>query len=219
MSKNKNLSLMQLCAFCLLVAIALALTPFVVFAQTPEEELEREAQAIDKMIMCPVCPAETIDQAQVEISFQMRAVIREMLAEGRTRDEVLNYFVDRYGADILAAPPKSGANLVAWILPIAGVVAGIAVLFLVIRSMTGRRTAPAQPMPRESTEVAPGDGGAARRPGSATTDQQGLTPYLEIVDRNLAVRRGFVAGTVGEGLSGSSAEGEGTVSKEPAADG
>ena len=62
------------------------------------------------MLMCPVCPAETIDQAQVEISFQMRAVVREMLAEGRTREEILDYFVDRYGADILAAPPKVGGK-------------------------------------------------------------------------------------------------------------
>ncbi len=185
-------SLLPLCLFLFLVITAL---PSPVFGQTPpadaaqDEALEREAQAIDRMIMCPVCPAETIDQAQVEISFQMRSVIREMLAEGRTREEILDYFVDRYGADILAAPPKSGANLLAWILPIAGVAAGLAALYLVIRAMTGRSKAPS-----------PSGGGLGwgRSPSLSAepvgepptpTDDPDLSPYLEIVDRRLASRR------------------------------
>ena len=125
----------------------------------------------------------------MEISFQMRAVIREMLAEGRTRDEVLDYFVDRYGADILAAPPKSGANLVAWILPVAGVLAGIAVLFLVVRSMTGRRVVQPSPTPSNPSAGAPGALADEVETGVETMDRQGLAPYLEIVDRNLGARR------------------------------
>ena len=148
-------------------------------AQSTDEELEKEAQTIDRMIMCPVCPAETIDQAQVEISFQMRAIIREMLAEGRSRDEILDYFVDRYGPDILAAPPKSGRNLLAWILPIVGVAIGLVGVFFVIRAMTNRRSAPAQ------TSGAAGD---KEKPVGVPTDPE-LVPYLEIVDRMIATRR------------------------------
>ena len=133
--------------------------------------------------MCPVCPAETIDQAQVEISFQMRAVIREMLAEGRTREEILAYFVDRYGPSILAAPPKSGANLLAWILPIAGVAAGLVALILIIRAMSRNRNRPAAdpgsgPQPGPSGQQPPAD-----------APEPELSPYLEIVDRSLAARR------------------------------
>ena len=218
MEKSKNLSLTLLCAFCLLFAMSLLSAPAMVVAQSPSEELEREAQAIDKMIMCPVCPAETIDQAQVEISFQMRAVIREMLAEGRTREEILDYFVDRYGADILAAPPKSGANLVAWILPIAGVVAGVAVLFLVIRSMTGRRNAAVAVMPGAPPAGVSGSEVEAV-PEGESVEQRGLAPYLEIVDRNLATRRSMAAPTGGLSSPASPVEGEGTGSRESGADG
>ena len=77
---------------------------------------EAEAISIDRMLMCPVCPAETIDQAQVEVSRQMRQMVREMLSRGDSRDDILDFFVGNYGADILAAPPKSGFNLLAWIL-------------------------------------------------------------------------------------------------------
>ena len=156
-----------------------------VHGQSADEALEKEAQSIDRMIMCPVCPAETIDQAQVEISFQMRAVVREMLAEGKTREDILGYFVDRYGPDILAAPPKSGANLLAWILPIVGVAAGLAGVFLVIRSMTGRQRAAPATATASATQ--------AQSPSQSTDDPE-LAPYLEIADRLLASRRGSSAG-------------------------
>ena len=39
------------------------------------DELEAEAQGIDKSLMCPVCPSETIDQSQTEIANQMRVMV------------------------------------------------------------------------------------------------------------------------------------------------
>ena len=111
----------------------------------------------------------------------MRAIIREMLAEGRTREEILDFFVDRYGPDILAAPPKSGRNLLAWILPIVGVAIGLAGVFLVIRAMTNRErpASSRQSVSQRKDESTPGE----------PPDPE-LTPYLEIVDRMLASRRG-----------------------------
>ena len=180
MVASRNKSLWCLCAF-LLTLFLLAVSATVVSAQGGDDALEREAQAIDKMLMCPVCPAETIDQAQVEISFQMRAVVRELLAEGRTRQEVLDYFVDRYGADILAAPPKSGTNLVAWILPIVGVAGGLVGVFFVIRAMAGHRRRDTAPV---AVLAAPSDG----PPVAVTADDPELASYLEIADRLIASR-------------------------------
>ena len=143
-------------------------------AQTPElppkgSYSESQAQGIDRMIMCPVCPAETIDQAQVEISFQMRAVVREMLADGKERDEILDFFVERYGKDILAAPPKTGVNLVAWLAPVVGFGAGLVAVFLIIRSMSRQRPALLSAQPVQDA---------------------GLIPYLQLVDRHLDLTRG-----------------------------
>ena len=133
---------------------------------------ESEAQAIDGMLMCPVCPAETIDQAQVPLARQMRQIVREMLAQGATRQEILDFFAQRYGTDVLAAPPKSGFNLVAWVFPPVGVAATLAAGFLVLRSMSARRS---------------------RSPvGVPVTQQAGedLAPYLEMVDRQLSLDQG-----------------------------
>lgn len=124
-----------------------------------------EAQSIDRMIMCPVCPAESIDQAQVPIARQMRQVVRKMLAQGATRQEILDFFAQRYGQEILASPPKSGINLVAWIFPLVVVALALVAGLLVIRSMSA---------PQGTTP-----------PPSPGTDDE-LAPYLAMVDQELA---------------------------------
>ena len=177
-------------------------------AQTPEPTFpgpafsESEAQNIDRMIMCPVCPAETIDQAQVEISHQMRVIVREMLGEGKSRDDILDFFVDRYGKDILAAPPKSGANLVAWLFPAGGVIAALVAVFFIIRSMTRRGPASAAPPPVQDASLA---------------------PYLQLVDRHLDMTRGGDGSPIWDGSlacgtsnsAGSAVESRGTDSPGP----
>ena len=137
---------------------------------------EAEALSIDRMLMCPVCPAETIDQAQVELARQMRQVVREMLSQGASRDEILDFFVGNYGMDVLAAPPKSGFNLLAWILPATAVVAALGAGLLVIRSMTTRGVEPAV---------------------ASIGAEEDLAPYLEAVDRDLGLDLGLLDGPGG----------------------
>jgi hypothetical protein len=92
-----------------------------------------------------------------------------MLAAGASREEILDFFAQRYGPDILAAPPKSGFNLIAWVFPVAGVAAALVVGVLVLRSMSAR-----QP------------GGMATEPLTSPSGN-GLETYLEMVDRELAL--------------------------------
>jgi hypothetical protein len=96
----------------------------------------------------------------------MRRLVREMLAQGETRDEVLEFFAERYGQKVLAAPPKSGANLLAWVLPGVGVAAALLAGLVIIRAM------------------------ATRRGGEVVAEpslEEGLGPYLEAVDRTLGL--------------------------------
>ena len=129
---------------------------------------EAEAQAIDRMLMCPVCPAQTIDQTEVPLAKQMRAQVRELLAGGATRREVLAWFSapERYGPGVLAEPPRSGFNLIAWIVPGVIVVAALAGGLLTLRAMRRR------------------DDGDGEIPASETDE---LQPYLAAVDRDLAL--------------------------------
>jgi cytochrome c-type biogenesis protein CcmH len=81
-------------------------------------------------VMCPVCPAETLDQSSAPAARQVERFISRRIAAGDTKSEVKARLVDEYGPQILAAPPKKGFDLLAWLLPIAGLLSGAAVLGL-----------------------------------------------------------------------------------------
>ena len=100
-----------------------------------ETNLEAIAQEIDKSLMCPICPSETIDQSQVTLAKQMKVIVREQLSDGQSREQILDYFVDRYGTGILAAPPKTGFNLLAWVVPPIILLIGGVIVTLTISSM------------------------------------------------------------------------------------
>ena len=94
--------------------------------------LEERAQNINKTLMCPVCPSETIDQSQVEIAKQMRMLVLQKLREGESEKDIFEYFASRYGDAILAEPPKAGFNLLVWIAPPIVLLGGAVFLYLVI---------------------------------------------------------------------------------------
>ncbi len=95
--------------------------------------LDEKAQDIYRSLMCPICPGQTIEQSQNELSAQMRALIREKLEQGQSKGEILQFFVERYGEAILAAPAKSGFSLIAWLAPITVIIAGGIAIWLAIR--------------------------------------------------------------------------------------
>ena len=56
----------------------------------PEED--RRIQELNKVLMCPVCPGESLDQSQNELSAQMRAIVKEKIDEGWTDKQIKDYF-------------------------------------------------------------------------------------------------------------------------------
>ena len=107
-------------------------------------ELERRAAALNKAVMCPVCPGESIDQSQNPLSVQMRGIVEEKLAEGWSEREIKDFFVERYGPSVLLEPPTEGFSLAAWIVPPLAFALAIASLLLTLRWMRRSSEARAQ---------------------------------------------------------------------------
>lgn len=103
------------------------------------DPIESRAQELDKMLMCPICPGESIDQSQIELANQMKGVVREKLAAGWTDEQVKVFFVERYGPRVLMEPPRSGFYIVAWVVPpiVVGVVMGF--LYFGLRRLSAQR--------------------------------------------------------------------------------
>ena len=135
----------------LLAVVLLALLAWACRPGEQEASLEARAQALERGLICPVCPGETLDQSQASLAKQMRDFLREKLQEGWTEEQVLQYFVERYGEGVLAAPPGQGVGLLAWVFPPVAVAIGLLVLLGVVRAMS-RRPAQAAPPPAQGGE-------------------------------------------------------------------
>ena len=97
--------------------------------------LEERAQSIDQRLMCPVCPAETIDQSQADVAIQMRDLVREKLQAGETESQIFDFFVERYDKGVLAEPPAEGFNILVWVIPPVALLLGLTLLWLGIRQL------------------------------------------------------------------------------------
>lgn len=88
------------------------------------ESVDDEAREISYLLMCPVCQGQSVAESNSELAKDMRSIIREKLEAGESKEEIINYFVNRYGESILGYPPVKGVNLLLWILPALGVLFG-----------------------------------------------------------------------------------------------
>ena len=96
-------------------------------------------------VMCPVCET-TLDQSSSPAAQQIKRVIATRIAAGDTKTQIKDRLVAEYGSAILAAPPHKGFGLVAWWLPVAGILAAAVVVGVGARRWArAREPAPAGP--------------------------------------------------------------------------
>lgn len=105
-----------------------------------------QVNAIAKEMYCPVCESTPLDVCPTQACTEWRELIRQMLAEGQSEAEIKGYFVDRFGPQVLAAPPAEGLNLLIYVVPPVIILAGVLLLYGAFRSW--RRTAQVQASPK-----------------------------------------------------------------------
>jgi cytochrome c-type biogenesis protein CcmH len=129
-----------------LILVLSTLTVATVSAQgsTPTDD---DVNAIAKQLFCPVCENTPLDVCPTQACKEWREEIRSMLAEGKSEAEIKQYFVDYYGARVLAEPPRTGFNWLVYVVPPIVIVAGVFVLFRALRAWTQPSTAEAVPAP------------------------------------------------------------------------
>ena len=82
-----------------------------------ELSTESEAYQIGLLLRCPVCQGMPIADSPADMAQAMMKKIRTMTDEGRDRQEILDYFVSRYGEWVLLKPKQEGLNWIIWLVP------------------------------------------------------------------------------------------------------
>jgi len=98
-----------------------------------------EWQDVASELMSPACPGRTLINCTSGQSEQLRELIRQKVAQGESKPEIVRYFVEMYGEEILAAPPKKGFALAAWLLPLFVLLSGTGLIIVFTLRWTRNR--------------------------------------------------------------------------------
>ena len=101
----------------LLVALVVVLAAAASAATEAPSPSDLEAE-----LVCPTCKT-TLDQSDAPIARRMKQIIRTRISEGATEKQIKAELVAQFGPGVIAEPPKSGFDLLAWLVPL-GILAG-----------------------------------------------------------------------------------------------
>lgn len=126
-----------------------------------DAELDARTAAIGATLRCPVCRQQSVAESSSRIAREMQGVIRTMLADGSTPDEIEAHFVEAYGPWILLKPRAEGVNLFVYLGPAVAFLLGG--LFFLRRVRRDRRAKgdPATPRGSGPVETSPTAAGSA----------------------------------------------------------
>jgi len=117
-----------------IVAIISSIWLYTFLVSPSKQTLDQRVHDVASQLKCLVCQGESVADSPATLSLQMRGVIRQQLQSGKSEQEVIQYFVSRYGDRILLSPPWQGLTLLTWLVPIALMIGGVLLLFVVLRS-------------------------------------------------------------------------------------
>jgi cytochrome c-type biogenesis protein CcmH len=158
------------------ILVSLALLAIMALASTVQAQsgtvTDDDVNRVAKEMYCPTCENTPLDVCPTQTCQDWRDLIRQQLADGWTKEEILTYFGETFGDHVLAEPPRRGFDLVVWLLPVFGLIAGATLLY---RYLTSIRTA-------DLPQTAPASA-ASTHPASAADD------YLARVEQELRDRQ------------------------------
>ncbi len=102
---------------------------------------------IAKQLKCPVCQNVPVAYSQSQLAGEMRQVIQDKLAQGESEEAIIQYFVDRYGEDVLLEPRREGFGLLLWVTSLGVILFGALVVGIVLWNWSQTRGAVTQSTP------------------------------------------------------------------------
>jgi cytochrome c-type biogenesis protein CcmH len=119
-------------SLALVLGVAAVWTVTVVRASQPKT-LDQRTYEVASQLQCPVCHGESVADAPSPLAQEMRSLIREDLSSGMSEQQVIAYFHERYGDQILETPPTTGFTLLIWLGPLLVLLFGATMLVGVVR--------------------------------------------------------------------------------------
>jgi cytochrome c-type biogenesis protein CcmH len=92
--------------------------------QLPDPRQEAQAKALMEELRCLVCQGQAIADSDAELAGDMRALVRQRIADGQSPEQVRTWLIERYGSYVSYRPPVEPLTWPLWAAPILLLVAG-----------------------------------------------------------------------------------------------
>lgn len=120
-----------------------------------DSALDARTSEVASSLRCPVCQGLSIQDSPSELAQQMRSLVHDQLAAGKSEAEVRSYFISKYGEWILLSPRPRGFNLLVYLLPAGLLFGGVGAIALVVRRWTSGGAGAADAV--DAPDAMPGD--------------------------------------------------------------
>jgi cytochrome c-type biogenesis protein CcmH len=94
---------------------------------------ESRARALQRQLRCLVCQGESIDESGATLAADLRHLVRQQIADGKSDRQIKDYLVARYGDFILMQPPLKPGTYLLWAMPFLVLAGAGGIAFWAIR--------------------------------------------------------------------------------------
>ena len=94
---------------------------------------EIDQNLIHKNLRCLVCQGQSVADSNSDFAQTIKLVVKDLIDEGNTEDEIYTFMADKYGEWIVFKPQVNKQNLILWFLPYLALILGGIIIFLIIK--------------------------------------------------------------------------------------
>ena len=133
------------------VALVACLTVPVLAVSASAATLKPTLSDIEDEVMCPTCGV-ALSLSESPQAERQRALIQRLIDQGRSEQQIKARLVDEYGPSVLAAPPRSGFSLTAYLVPLIALAIALGSVAVALRRRRGRSSPTDDPPPADEFE-------------------------------------------------------------------
>ena len=98
-----------------------------------ESEASSLQLEIYKNLRCIVCQGQSVAESNSDFAQTIKLVVQDQINEGKSKDEIYDFLISKYGEWIVYKPSFNKTNFLLWLLPYVILIFGLLIIFLILK--------------------------------------------------------------------------------------
>jgi len=106
---------------------------FFLFSSLQSNEVNLDLNEIYKNLRCLICQGQSVADSNSDFASTIKLVVQDLIKEGKTKEEIYEFLISKYGEWIVYQPPLTKNNFLLWFLPYLVLLLGGLVIFFIVK--------------------------------------------------------------------------------------